>query len=260
MKKLDLSKAVKNAKLTVAKKSPEILVGIGIAGMVTTVVLAVKATPKAIVLMEQKKEELKEDKLSPVEVVKAAWKCYIPAAVIGCASITCVIGASTVHARRNAALATAYSLSQSALREYRGKVIETFGEKKEQTVRDAVAKEKISQNPIVNKEIFLTKRGDTLCYDSLSGRYFKSDADMLRKAENTLNRLLINDVYVSLNEFYYEIGLPPTKIGDDLGWNLYDGGCGMIELYFSSHLTADDTPCLVIDYNIAPKYDYAHNL
>ena len=133
MKKLDLSKAVKNAKLTVAKKSPEILVGIGIAGMVTTVVLAVKATPKAIVLMEQKKEELKEDKLSPVEVVKAAWKCYIPAAVIGCASITCVVGASTVHARRNAALATAYSLSQSALREYRGKVIETFGEKKEQT-------------------------------------------------------------------------------------------------------------------------------
>ena len=83
---------------------------------------------------------------------------------------------------------------------------------------------------------------------------------MLRKAENSLNRMLINDVYVSLNEFYYEIGLPPTKIGDDLGWNLYDGGSSMVELYFSSQLTADDTPCLVIDYNIAPKYDYTHNL
>lgn len=260
MKKPDLSKAAKKAKITLAKKSPEILVGIGIAGMVTTVVLAVKATPKAVTLMEQKKEELKEDKLPPVEVVKAAWKCYIPAAAVGCASIACVVVASTVHARRNAALATAYSLSQSALKEYRGKVIETFGGKKEKEVRDAVAKEKITRNPIVSKEVFLTKRGDTLCFDSLSGRYFKSDADTLRRAENSLNRMLINDVYVSLNEFYYEIGLPSTKIGDDLGWNLYDGGNGMIELYFSSHLTADDTPCLVIDYNIAPKYDYAHNL
>lgn len=260
MKKLNLSKAVKSAKHALAKRSPEILVGIGIAGMVTTVVLAVKATPKAIVLMEQKKEELNEDELHPIEVVKTAWKCYIPTVAVGCASIACIVGASTVHARRNAALATACSLSQSALNEYRGKVIETFGEKKEQSVRDAVAKEKISQNPVTNKEVFITKRGDMLCYDSISGRYFRSDIETLRRAENTLNRQLINDVYVSLNEFYYEIGLTGTKIGYDLGWNLYDGGNGMVELYFSSQLTEDNTPCLVVDYNISPKYDYAHNL
>lgn len=60
-------------------------------------------------------------------------------------------------------------------------------------------------------------------------------------------------MYVSLNDFYYKIGLDNTKIGDDLGWNIENG---LIELHFSSQLAADGTPCLVMDYQVAPKYDY----
>lgn len=253
MNKPNLSKIAKGIRMSISKHSPEILTGIGIAGMVTTTVMAVRATPKALILIEDKKAENDVDKLTPVETIKATWTCYIPAAITGCLSIFCLIGASSVNARRNAALATAYTLSESALKEYQGKVIETIGEKKEQFVRDAIAKDRIDKNPVSSREVIITEKGNTLCYDAISGRYFKSDIDKLKKAENELNRRMRDEMYISLNEFYYEIGLNPTKIGDDLGWNIDHG---YIELNFSSQLTDDGNPCLVIDYQVAPRYEY----
>ncbi len=253
MGKLNPSNIVKSVRTVISKRSPEILTGIGIAGMITTTVMAVRATPKALALIEDKKIENDTDKLTPVETIKATWTCYIPAAVTGTLSVACLIGANSVNARRNAALATAYTLSESALKEYQEKVIETIGEKKEQTVRDAIAKDKIDRDPVSSKEVIITEKGNTLCYDSISGRYFKSDIDKLKKVENELNRRMRDEMYISLNEFYYEIGLNPISIGDDLGWNIDHG---YIELNFSSQLADEGTPCLVIDYRVAPRYEY----
>lgn len=253
MNKPNLSKIAKSIRTVISKYSPEILTGIGIAGMVTTTVMAVKVTPKAIILIEERKNNDDVDKLTFIETVKTTWTCYIPAAVTGGLSIACLVGASSVNVRRNAALATAYTLSESALKEYQEKVIETIGEKKEQSVRDAVAKDRIDRNPVSSREVIITERGNTLCHDRISGRYFKSDIDKLKKAENELNRQMRDEIYISLNEFYYEIGLNSISIGDDLGWNIDHG---YIELNFSSQLADDGTPCLVIDYQVTPKYDY----
>ena len=77
--------------------------------------------------------------------------------------------------------------------------------------------------------------------------------DKIKKAENELNRQMRDEMYISLNDFYYEIGLDNIKLGDELGWNINDG---YIDLSFSSQLTSDETPCLVIDYAVAPRYDY----
>lgn len=253
MNKANLTNFVKSAQELVDKHTPEILTGIGIAGMVTTTILAVKATPKALQLIDERKFDLEVEKLPPIETVKATWKCYIPAAVTGVASIGCLIGASSVNARRNAALATAYKLSQSALSEYRDKVVETIGEKKEQIIQDKVAKEKIENNPVSKNEVIITDKGNTLCYDSISGRYFKSDMERIRKAVNELNRKMVYDNYVSLNEFYDELDLNHTSVGDELGWSM-DGG--FIDIGFSSQIADDGTPCLVIKYDVAPKYDY----
>lgn len=260
MNKPNMSKIIKGVRKSIDKYSPEILTGIGIAGMITTTVMAVRVTPKAHRLIENEKYErsLAEDKdgiirnFTVIDYVKTAWICYVPAVSIGILSVACIIGASSVNARRNTALATAYTLSESALKGYQGKVIETIGEKKEQSVRDAIAKDKIIQNPVSN-QIIITEKGNTLCYDSISGRYFKSDIDCLKKAENELNRQMRDELYISLNEFYYEIGLSPTSIGNDLGWDMDHG---YINLRFSSHITDDGTPCLVIDYEIVPMYDY----
>jgi len=253
MNKPNLSKITKSIRTVVNKRSPEILTGIGIAGMITTTVMAVKATPKALVLIEERYRDESDERPRWKTYIKGAWTCYIPSAVVGTLSIFCLIGASSVNVRRNAALATAYTLSESALKEYQEKVIETIGEKKEESVRDAVAKDRVDRNPVSSREVIITERGNTLCYDVISGRYFKSDMDKLKKIENELNRRLRDEMYISLNEFYYEIGINPISIGYDLGWNIDHG---YIELTFSSQLADEGTPCLVIDYRVAPRYEY----
>lgn len=254
MGKTNLATLVTSTRQFVSKRSPEILTGIGIAGMISTTVLAVKATPKAMNLIEMKKKEEWADKLSPVEIVKVAWKPYIPAIVTCVASTTCLIGASSVNAKRNAALATAYKLSETALSEYREKVIETIGEKKERAVRDKVAEERVKKNPVSKNEVIVTGNGKTLCFDPISGRYFMSSIETIKRAENTLNKQMLHDItgYVSLNDFYDEIGLDHTSIGDDLGWNTNQ----LIDIEFSSQLNDNGEPSVVLDYLVAPKYDF----
>ena len=253
MNKPNLSGISKSVRTTMQKHSPEILTGIGIAGMITTTVLAVKATPKALMLIEEKKYEEELDKLTPIETIKTTWNCYVPAAVTGTVSIACLIGASSVNLKRNAALATAYTLSETALKDYRNKVIETIGEKKEQRVRDEVSKEHIERHPVVNTEVILTKKGDTLFLDPITKRYFKSDIENIRRIINELNRRMMDEMYISLNEFYYEIGLEGTDIGDIIGWNIDKG---FIDVHFSAQKADDETPCLVLDYTNRPDYNY----
>lgn len=255
MKKVAAKKAAESFWLGVKKHSPTILTGIGIAGMITTTILAVQSTPKALRLLEEKKADISEtEKLPPIEVVKAAWKVYVPAVLTGILSTVCLIGANSVNQRRGAALAAAYSLSESALKEYREKVVETIGKKKEQAIRDDIAKDRVTANPV--REVVVTDRGSTLCYDSLSGRYFKSDIETLRRTVNDLNRRMRDEMFISLNDFYCAVDNPdlgPTKLGDRLGWTIDKG---YIDLGFSSQLTADGTPCLVLDYTVAPEYEY----
>ena len=253
MNKPNLSNLVDASKLFITRRSPEILTGIGIAGMITTTVLAVKATPKALILIGQAENE-KERDLKPIETVKVAWKPYIPAAITGVASISCLIGSSSVNARRMTALTAAYQISETALSEYREKIIETIGEKKEKTARDKVNKDKVDKNPISKSEVIITSKGSTLCFDPISGRYFKSDIDAIKRAENTLNKRMLHDIggYISLNEFYDEIGLDHIDIGNDLGWNVDE----LIDITITSHVTDTGEPAIVLDYLAHPKYNY----
>jgi hypothetical protein len=181
------------------------------------------------------------------------WKCYIPSAITGVTSTACLIGASSVNLRRNAALATAYTLSETALTEYREKVVETLGEKKEKVVRDAIAKDKVTNDPVNQQNIIITGKGETLCYDAMFGRYFRSDIDKLKKIANDLNRRMRDEMYISVNEFFYEVGLGDVAAGHDLGWNIDKG---YIELEFSSQLASDGTPCLVIGFETPPTYGF----
>lgn len=249
-----LANFLKSAKTVLSRRSPEILTGIGIAGMIGTTVMAVKATPKALELIEERKKELHCDKLAPVEVVKTTWKCYIPAMITGTTSTACLIKAASINTRRNAALVTAYNLSKTALDEYKDKVVETIGEKKEKLIQDQIAKDKLDANPVENHEVFITDKGTTRCYDALFGRRFISSRDAIERAVNRINRMMVTNMYVSLNEFYRELELAPVDMGDILGWNFDDGE---IEVFFSAQVDTDGVPCLVVTYNVAPKYDFS---
>lgn len=247
---------IKNTKCFLGKHSPEILTGIGIAGMVSSTVLAVKATPKALVLLEEARtneDGTLGDKLTIVETVKVAWKPYVPAIAVGMASISCIIGASRVNYKRNAALSTAYALSERTLINYRDKVVETLGEKKEKEVRDKISQDNIDKKPISSSQVIITPKGNTLFMDSITGRYFRSDLDSIKKAVIELNMEISHQNYISLNEFYTNIGLDRISNGDNLGWNI---DSGYVEIDYSTCLADNDEPCIVIDYITQPKYDF----
>lgn len=252
MNKTDVLRFFRKVGSKVSEHSPEILTGIGIAGMVGTTVLAVKATPKALRLIEEEKRKREQD-LKPIEVVKVAWKPYIPAALSGVSSIACLVGATSVSGRRNAALATACKLSETAYSEYREKVAETVGEETEKAIKDKIAKDRVEQNPPAQNEVIITGKGDTLCLDMFSQRYFKSDIDKIKRAQNELNHRMLNNEYVSLNEYYEELGLRHDQMGYRLGWRVDKG---LIDLYFSSQLDEDGNPCLTVNFNNPPEYGY----
>jgi hypothetical protein len=255
MNKSKPAKLLASFKAGMSKHSPEILTGLGIVGMISTAVLVGTETPKALKLIDEKKKELNVDKLSPIETVKTVWKPYLPAFIVGATSIGCLIGANSVHIRRHTALVTAYKLSETALTEYREKVVETIGERKEQTVQEKVAQKQIDKTPVSKSEVFITGDGESLCLDPLSKRYFKSNIDRIRKAENSLNQQMLHDICgsASLNDFYDEIGLDRTdEVGDMLGWNTEH----LIKLNIRPGMSDDEKPCLVIGHYNAPKYGY----
>ena len=259
---------------TMDKHSPEILTGIGITGMITTTVLAVKATPKALELIEESKYKKEEETvehnckvnkvsecmssdLKPLEVGKAAWKPYVPAAITGSLSVACLVGASRVNFKRNAALATAYTLSEKVLKDYKDSVVETIGEKKEEKIKEKVAQKKVDKQPASKSEVVMVNSdGKVLFLEPVSNRYFKSDVESIRKIINDLNYRLTTgtEEYISLSEFYDEIGLSHTSISDEIGWNIYRDG--QIAVDMPSAKTDKGEPCLVLDYNVSPRYDY----
>lgn len=247
-------KTMANALWKGAKKhSPEILVGLGITGMVSSVVFAVHATPKAMVLLENRKQELGVEKLDAKEIVKTAGPVYIPTAVSFAVSTACIIGASSVNARRNAALTAAYTLSETTLKSYRDKVLESVGEDKEREIRQTAAIEQQAKTP-EEKTIIVdhTASNSRLkCFETLSGRYFVASKTQIDKAVNEFNRQLMNDCSVSLNEWYDLLGLDQVRVGDLLGW---DVDRGFVETCYSSKLDEEGEPCLVLNYVEPPHY------
>ena len=129
----NIQSATRSVSTLIAKNSPTILTGLSVTGLISTAILAVEATPKAVQILEHKyredesiNESMEDEKgtysfavavepLTKLEVIKLTWKCYIPAAVIGAVTIGCIVSANTINLRRNAALAGLYSLSDTCL-------------------------------------------------------------------------------------------------------------------------------------------------
>ena len=233
--KLNLPKILSDIKLSTSKHAPQILVGLGVAGSIAATVFAVKATPKAIKLVEERKEKENKEHLTPLETIETTWKCYVPSAVILLTSAACTIGSCSMSTKRYAALTAAYKIAETTYNDYHEKVVETIGEEKNKEIKDS------------------TGRGAVLCLDSLSGRYFRSSSNAIIEAQNVINKKLNSDLYVSLNELYDELGLERTLLGDELGWP--SSGILLDLSNFDSEIVGGE-PVLVVNYNRLPIYDY----
>lgn len=235
-----------------ADNSPAILTAIGVTGALTTAYLTGKASFKAARLIDET-ETFEKRALDPRDKVELVWKLYIPAAATGLVTVVSIIGANQIGTRRAAALATAMTISEKAFSEYKDKVVERLGQKKEQSVRDEIAQETVDRNPISQtKEIIIAAGGDVPCFDRYSGRYFKSDIETMKKAQNDLNYQVVNHMYASLSDFYDLINLPPTGYSDEVGWNTDK----LMELEFSATIGENGQPIIVIDFQATPVRDY----
>jgi len=250
--------AAKNIGRFVTHHSPVILTSVAVAGVLSTAVLAVRGTPQAIRLMEEAqaaKAEHTDEDLTPFEVVKATYLCYIPAASVGLVTIACIISGNAISTKRNAALLSLYTLTESGFREYQDKVTEHIGKDKEEAVRADVMKDRMARDrEAVNEIVILDGENKVLFYDSISGRYFKNDVQSIRRAENDLNQIILHGQNLaSLNEFWGMIGLSRTEYGDEVGWTTDQ----LLSVSFAT--TTDESgekPCFSIEYRTMPIQGY----
>ena len=259
---MTLAEIVKRAEKFTIDNSPLILTAVGVTGTLTTAYLTGKASFKAAHILEDalddKRTEIQTDiprgipSLSGKEKFCLVWQLYIPAAGTGIITVVAIVAANRIGTRRAAAVAAAYSISERAFAEYREKVLEKVGESKERSVRDDLAQDRVNRNPVADREVIITGGGDVLCYDAFTGRYFKSDMETLKKAQNDLNYRVLNDYYASLSDFYNLIELPTTSFSDEVGWN----SNRLLELKFSTVLSEDGRPCISIEFDVDPVRDY----
>lgn len=240
--------------------SPEILTAIGVAGTLTTAFLSADSTIKAVHLLqaEERQRRFQEgdayESIQPREEFELVWRLYIPPAISAVLTIGAIVGAAHVNNRRAAAMATAYTITERAFSEYKEKVVEKVGEKKERAYRDEIAQERVDRNPMEDSVVVVTNNGDVLCYEHFTGRYFNSSMEALKQAENDINFQILHDGYASVSDLYFLLGLPPTASSEEVGWNTDNP----LKITYSTTLSEDKKPCISIDFDLHPRRKYSH--
>lgn len=244
---------LQNSTLFLKRHASTILAYVGGAGVIATSVMAVKATPKALALLENAKKK-KGEGLTKLEKIKVAGIEYIPAIIIGVSTIVCIFVANALNKRQQAALISAYALLNNSYKDYKKKLAELYGEDSVEEIKKEIAKDKYE------KCSYPLEDGKELFYDNFSQRYFNATTEQVLQAEHTLNRRMnyAHDVY--LNEFYELLGLEPTDYGDFLGWSydeIYDvHGESWIEFDHSKTIMDDGLEVNIIYIRTEPTFGF----
>ena len=251
-----------HAQVFCKRNASTILTCVGGAGVVATTVMAVKATPKALTLLEEAKKEKGED-LTKIEKVKTVATTYIPTVVTGAATIACIFGANTLNKRQQAALMSAYALLDNSYKEYKNKLKELYGEETHQDIVNAIAVEKAG-DVYVSSECLCTSCDLTieendgepkLFYDEHSNRYFEATIERVITAEYHLNRNFTLRGHVYLNEFYEFIGLETTDYGSVLGWAVNDDEIYWIDFNHRKVMMEGGLEVYIIETPYGPSYE-----
>lgn len=260
MKKLDFSSAigfVSKAGLKLKKHSPEILVVSGVIGMIGTVVTACKATTKIDAVIEEAKEKVdqihdiseredmaqkynKQDRQRDLTIVytqtavKFAKLYWIPI-VLGITSTASILAGHGILKKRNAALAAAYAAIDTSFKDYRGRVIERFGEKVDYELKHGIKAEKVSEALVTDEngnqhveQAYIDGQPAPSGYAKIfdeTNPHWERDSDynqmFLVGRQKDANNKLRTQRYLFLNEVYSMLGFPETKAGQVVGW-IYD--------------------------------------
>lgn len=247
---MEMKKIINKVKFNVVKHSPEILMGLGIAGVITSTVLACRSTLKVQEILDYKEENMnnikevlaegredytEEDARKDKTIIMTTtairlMKLYIPSVIIGAGSIACLLESHNVMRNRNAGLAAALAATTESFKQYRERVTEKYGDEVDKEMRYGIKKEKKEKDGKKTKEEIVVGCDEK----ELSGyaRYFNENninwSDdpqfnlmFLRQNQNWANDKLISQGYLYLNDVYEALGFPKSKAGQVVGW-VYD--------------------------------------
>ena len=274
------------------KHSPEILVVAGIAGTVVSAVLACKATTKVAEILDETKgtldtihegmetgaingqEYTTEDGKKDTVVVYAQTgmklaKLYAPAIILGTLSITSILASNNIIRKRNVALGAAYAAIDKSFKEYRGRVIERFGEQVDTELKYGIKAKKFEEievDPETGKEKKVKKtvmvadpnlQSDYAVYFDSKSRNYETNPDynrMFLKAQQAFaNDKLQTRGHLFLNEVLDDLDLPRTPAGQIVGWTK-DGPDGYVNFRIVEveRETEDGRhePALLLDFNV----------
>ena len=254
------SRLVGRAGLQLKKYSPEILLGLGIAGTVTSTVMACKATLKVHEVIDKTKSDIDdiheatetgitqageeytlEDSKKDLAIVYAQTglklvKLYAPAIALGALSVTGIVASHNILRKRNIALAAAYTVVDQGFKDYRGRVIERFGKDLDRELRYNIKAKEVEETVVhedgteqkVKKTV---KVADPNKYSEFA-RVFECGSEgwdenpeyslaFLKNQQAWANNKLKSQGYLFLNEVYDMLGIPRTSAGQIVGW-IYD--------------------------------------
>ena len=217
-------------------------------GTITTAVLVGRASFQAARVIDRIEAEdgYATDPRERIKIrIKLVWKLYIPPAIATVSTIVCVVGANRMGVKKTIAAQAAFAVTERAYAEYRDKVIEEFGARKDQSIRDKVAADRVKEKPPSEQTVLMSGPGNVLCCELHTGRYFISDMEALRRAQNDINAKILKHDYATLDDLYYILGLKNTSTSGNLGWT----SARQLEFEFSTMLTEDNRPCITFEYN-----------
>lgn len=263
----NVTRAFHKASFQLKKHSPEILVVAGVIGGVASAVMACKATTKASAIIEKTKDSIdtihecannpelaeeytKEDSQKDLVIVYAQTgvefaKLYGPSILLGAASITSILVGHNIMRKRNLALAAAYTAVDTGFKQYRGRVVERFGEQLDKELKYNIKAKEIEETvvnedgteSVVKKTVevadpIAAQSAYTFCFDETASGWVR-DAEankfFLLRQQNYANEKLNTKGYMFLNEVLDMVGIPRCRAGQHVGWMLNGDGDGYID-------------------------------
>ena len=271
-----LNQLTNNAGIFLTRNSPTIMTSLGVGSLLGAIGVGILVTPRAIahVLDDGYAEdnlyddpglgyglqsavhdldyfEIYVKKLTRKQSLDVIKAYYIPTIGLVGLGLSAIFLGNRVHIKRTYAMASAYTILDQTLREYKTRVGETVTKAKAREIESAVDLAVLKDNPADARNTHNIGGGKDLCFEPLTGRYFYSDAEKVRRAVNSENARLMSDSMITLNEVLYEFGLPAVNLGHALGWASEDG---LIDVELSARVVdPDEKPCLVIRIDPGPR-------
>ena len=250
-----LMKTYKKVELKAIKHSPEILAGVGVVGVVGSLVMACKATTKLSDILDESKEQLdkikevaadpayeekysqddakKDTTITYVQTAMKVTKLYAPSVILCASSLGCLLASNNILKKRNAALSAAYMTIDKSFKEYRKRVSDRFGEEIEKEIRYNIKAEEITKvdedgNEVTETVKVMDGTDDPNSYSDYARFFDESCAAWQNDAEYNLTFLKAQQQYANdllkargrlfLNEVYRMLGIDETKAGQVVGW------------------------------------------